>query len=219
VSRVAAIALIAVSISHVTLICQMHSDWTSKADGLRKLLQGGGERTTKNPQAHRAAWIALKTKQPPALIDNALNTGILLASCVVTFCACFYLADSVSSERAADWLSRPVIGYIIVPLVIGFTQHAAAWLHTYTHVKENNLGQSMRTWVGESMCASVASSIFIASLVLPVCVIAGWITGSTDSVSILDTFQAWFLTVSVLISILALHHGNDDWYKSAPIVR
>lgn len=202
----------------------MHSDQIMEANGLQTFLEGGRKRTesyqltvdvagngsssvAENLQAERVAWIASKTRRPDALVDSAFNTGILLVSCAVSLCSCFFLADSVPSRSTGGLLSRPAMGYIVAPLVIGFAQHAGGWLHACTQRTEQR--------VGESMCAAAASSTCIVGLVLPLCVIASWIAG-TESALLFDVFQGWFLAVSALLPTLIIRHCSDDWYKSPP---
>jgi len=193
-----------------------------EANGLQRFLEGGDKKTksyqltidptgcssssvAENLQAERAVWISSKTRRPNALLDSAFNTGILLASCVLSLCSCLFLADSVPLRSTGGWLSRPVMGYIVAPLVIGFAQHAAAWLHAYTQGTEQS--------VGESMYTAAASSTCIVSFVLPLCVMASWPTGA-DSILLFDVFQGWFLAISALLPILMIRHRSDDWYKS-----
>lgn len=220
VSQIAAIALAILFLFHATLRCHMHSDRVTEANGLRRFVDGAGERTesyqfTVNAARHaplsavedwqteRAAWISSKTRPSNAPTDSALNTGILLASGVAGLCSCFYLADSMSSGSTGGWLSRPTIGYVVTPLVVGLAQHAAAWLHAYTDGK----GQS----AGESMCDAAASSTCVVGFVLPLCVVVEWAMGSTGSAMLFDAFQAWFLIASVLPPTLMMHSRGDDW--------
>jgi Ca2+/H+ antiporter len=195
-----------------------------EANGLQLFLEGGGKRTesyqltvdatghasssvAENLQAGRVAWISSKIRRPNAPVDSAFNTGILLVSSAVSLFSCFFLADPVPSRSTGGWLSRPAMGYIVAPLVIGFAQHAAAWLHACAQGTEQS--------VGESMCAATASSTCIVGLVLPLCVMASWPTG-TESALLFDVFQGWFLAVSALLPTLLIRHRSDDWYKSSP---
>jgi hypothetical protein len=225
ISLVAAVALITLFLSHTAFLCQIHSDRALEANGLQKLLQGCNKRAETDifalgmagyvsssvadeAQPQQAVWTYSKTLHSKGPIDSAFNTGILLASCAVCLCSCFYLADSLGPASNNAWVSRPVIGYVIAPVTIGSAHYAAAWLHVYIYGK----GQA----IGESLKAACASSLYATSLVLPLCVIAEWTTSSATSALRFDPFQSIFLAVSVLLPALMIYRRSDDWYGSFP---
>lgn len=59
---------------------------------------------------------------------------------------------------------------------------------------------------------AVGSSTQVAVLVIPFCVILGWIMGQPLDLNF-QTFEAVALFISVLLAVVAMHDGTSNWLK------
>jgi len=125
---------------------------------------------------------------------SAVSAGVaLLATTVVTsFCADYLVA---SIEETADRYSipKPFIGLILLPIVSNAAEHVTSvWM-------------AMKGQMELTIGICVGSSIQIATFVVPLLVIIGWITGSN-----LTLFFANFETITLFVSVFLVNTLIQD---------
>lgn len=104
-------------------------------------------------------------------LSKYFAVGALVVSTVlVAFCAEF-MVDSIDALTATGHVSETFVGLILLPIVGNAAEHATAVTVAY----KDKMDLAINVAVG--------SSIQIASLVLPLIVVLGWIIGVDDMVS------------------------------------
>ncbi|PVG04062.1 putative VCX1-vacuolar Ca++/H+ exchanger [Serendipita vermifera] len=118
--------------------------------------------------------------------------ALLGVTVVTSFCADYLVA---SIEETAERYSIPeaFIGLILIPIVANAAEHfTAVWM-------------AMKDKMEVTIGIAVGSSIQISTLVIPLLVIVGWITGHN-----LTLFFANFETISLFVAILLVNMMIQD---------
>lgn len=130
-------------------------------------------------------------------------TGALLWLAVVTILIALlseYVVDSIQGAAKGLAIPLPFLSTIVLPIVGNAAEHASAILFAYKNRMEITLG------------VAVGSSTQVAVLVIPFCVILGWMMGEDLDLNF-EEFEALALFLSVLLAVVAMHDGTSNWLK------
>ncbi|KAF9730146.1 Vacuolar calcium ion transporter 2, partial [Paraphaeosphaeria minitans] len=181
-ARITALLLLLLFISHLVLICQMHSTYPLHAHGLYKMAYA--------PDS-RKPW------------DSALTTVTLLLSCGASFASCFQLVSSISPDNTSGWTSPLRVGYLIAPLFATASGLGAVFLH--------RRGCKIPLNSGQLVCGAIMSTSQLLCLVLPAAIVTRWIVNLGQGTAFLDAFQIALLAGAVLLPMYFIQTGGDDW--------
>ena len=150
-----------------------------------------------DPQGKTATKTKLR-KALPRLSTRSLIVALVLDVTFLGFNVTFATdIDAVMQEPwVAQHLSRNFIGLVIFP-IIGCNPHA--------------ITLALRNQLSYSFAISISSSAQLLNLVLPLCVIVGWILGNPNMTLMLDGFQVVTLFVSLLCLLYATGQGSSFW--------
>ncbi|KZV87410.1 Calcium/proton exchanger [Exidia glandulosa HHB12029] len=137
---------------------------------------------------------------------NAVSAGVaLLAVTVITsFCA-DYLVASIEETAERYSIPKPFIGLILIPIVANAAEHVTSIWMAMKNKMELTIG----------IC--VGSSIQIATFVVPLLVIVGWITGH-ELTLFFANFETIVLFVSVLLVNLLVQDGKSNYMEGLMLV-
>ncbi|PFH54170.1 hypothetical protein AMATHDRAFT_78489 [Amanita thiersii Skay4041] len=122
----------------------------------------------------------------------AAGTSLLIVTVLTSFCA-DYLVASIEETAERYHIPKPFIGLILLPLVANAAEHlTAVWM-------------AMKNKMEITIGICVGSSIQIATFVVPLLVIIGWITGHD-----LTLFFANFETIASFVSIFLVNTLIQD---------
>jgi Ca2+/H+ antiporter len=136
-------------------------------------------------------------------VSGPFNTVILLVSCILSFCLCFYLSDSIPFENSGPRIPPASGGYFVIPLSMEVAEICATCLHAHRYNRAPK--------VGEIVSRAILSGARFVHFILPSCVLVGWIVGSPHSAFLFDTFQVGILTIAVLLPMHVIQTRSDDW--------
>lgn len=132
---------------------------------------------------------------------NVLSAGLgLFAVTVVTaFCA-DYLIASIEETAERYHISKTFIGLILLPIVANAAEHVTSiWM-------------AMKNKMELTITICVGSSIQIASFVVPLLVIVGWISGHELTLYFKD-FETIVLFVSVILVNTLIQDGKSNYME------
>ncbi|KAJ7264958.1 Sodium/calcium exchanger protein-domain-containing protein [Mycena haematopus] len=127
---------------------------------------------------------------------SVVSAGVaLLATTVVTsFCA-DYLVASIEETAERYSIPKPFIGLILLPIVANAAEHVTSvWM-------------AMKGQMELTIGICVGSSIQIATFVIPLLVIVGWIAGPGHELTL---FFANFETISLFVSVFLVNTLIQD---------
>ena len=111
------------------------------------------------------------------------------------------MVDGISSVTESGAISVEFVGLILLPIVGNAAEHATA---VTVAVKDK-----MDLAIG----VAVGSSMQIALLVIPLCVVVGWIMGNNCMNLSFDGFQVAVLFVAVLLVNYLIGDGKSHWLE------
>jgi Ca2+:H+ antiporter len=111
------------------------------------------------------------------------------------------MVDGISSVTESGAISVEFVGLILLPIVGNAAEHATA---VTVAVKDK-----MDLAIG----VAVGSSMQIALLVIPLCVVVGWIMGNNCMNLSFDGFQVAVLFVAVLLVNYLTGDGKSNWLE------
>jgi len=132
---------------------------------------------------------------------NMASAGVflLVVTIITSFCA-DWLVASIETTSEKYSIPKPFIGLILIPLVANAAEHVTA---VWMAVKDK-----MQLTIG----ISLGSSIQIASFVVPLLVIVGWMIGK-DLTLFFDHFETVTLFVSVFLVNLLIQDGKSNYME------
>lgn len=111
-----------------------------------------------------------------------------------------FVVDSIQAASRNLDIPFPFLSTIILPIVGNAAEHASAILFAYKNRMEITLG------------VAVGSSTQVAVLVIPFCVILGWMMKQPLDLNF-ETFEAVALFLSVFLTVITMHDGTSNWLK------
>jgi len=132
---------------------------------------------------------------------NSLSAGLslLVVTVVTSFCA-DYLVASIEETAEQYSIPKPFIGLILIPLVANAAEHVTSvWM-------------AMKNKMMLAISISVGSSIQIATFVIPLLVIVGWIVGQELTLFFAD-FETIILFVSVVLVNGLIQDGESNYIE------
>ncbi|KAJ7154287.1 Sodium/calcium exchanger protein-domain-containing protein [Mycena filopes] len=131
-------------------------------------------------------------EETPQMSVVSAGSALLLTTVVTSFCA-DYLVASIDETAERYSIPKPFIGLILLPIVANAAEHVTSiWMA---------LKGKMELTIG--IC--VGSSIQIATFVVPLLVIVGWIAGHE-----LTLFFANFETITLFVSVFLVNTLIQD---------
>ncbi|KAJ6531211.1 Sodium/calcium exchanger protein-domain-containing protein [Mycena capillaripes] len=125
--------------------------------------------------------------ESPKMSVVAAGVALLATTVVTSFCA-DYLVASIEETAERYSIPKPFIGLILLPIVANAAEHVTSvWM-------------AMKGQMELTIGICVGSSIQIATFVVPLLVIVGWIAGHE-----LTLFFANFETVSLFVSVFLVN--------------
>jgi len=129
----------------------------------------------------------------------AAASALLAVTVTTSFCADYLVASIEETAERYD-IPKPFIGLILLPIVANAAEHVTSvWMA---------LKNKMEITIG--VC--VGSSIQVASFVIPLLVIIGWITGH-ELTLFFANFETIVLFVSVLLVNLLIQDGKSNYME------
>lgn len=126
-------------------------------------------------------------------------SALLVVTVVTAFCA-DYLVASIEDTATRYNIPKAFIGIILLPIVANAAEHVTSiWM-------------AMKNKMELSIGICVGSSIQIASFVIPLLVIIGWISGH-ELTLFFANFETVVLFVSVLLVNLLVQDGKSNYME------
>ncbi|KAK7019495.1 vacuolar calcium ion transporter [Favolaschia claudopus] len=130
----------------------------------------------------------------PRMSVVAAGVALLLTTVVTSFCA-DYLVASIEETADRYHIPKPFIGLILLPIVANAAEHVTSvWM-------------AMKGQMELTIGICVGSSIQIATFVIPLLVIVGWIAGPGHELTL---FFANFETITLFTSVFLVHTLIQD---------
>jgi Ca2+:H+ antiporter len=125
--------------------------------------------------------------------------SLLTVTVITSFCADFLVA-SIEETAEIYHIPRPFIGLILIPLVANAAEHVTGvWM-------------AMKNKMMLAISISLGSSIQIATFVVPLLVIVGWIVGKDLTLFFAD-FETIVLFASVLLVNILIMDGESNYME------
>ncbi|TFK30147.1 calcium/proton exchanger [Coprinopsis marcescibilis] len=147
----------------------------------------------------KSAIDASEEEEEPHMNVLAAAFGLLGVTIITAFCA-DYLVASIEETAERYHISKTFIGLILLPIVANAAEHVTSiWM-------------AMKNKMELTITICVGSSIQIASFVVPLLVIVGWITGHELSLYFKD-FETVVLFVSVILVNTLIQDGKSNYME------
>jgi len=144
------------------------------------------------------------TEDPPKMSVVAAGLGLLIVT-VVTSLVADYLIASIEETAKRLGISKTFIGLILLPIVANAAEHVTSvWMA---------MKDKMELTIG--IC--VGSSIQIATFVVPLLVVIGWISGH-ELTLFFDDFETVAFFVSVLLVNLVVQDGKSNYMEGLMLI-
>ncbi|KIJ69136.1 hypothetical protein HYDPIDRAFT_105703 [Hydnomerulius pinastri MD-312] len=140
----------------------------------------------------------------PRMSAVAAGSALLLVTVVTAFCA-EYLVASIEETATRYNIPKAFIGVILLPIVGNAAEHVTSVWMAMKDKYELTIG----------IC--VGSSIQIATFVVPLLVIVGWIVGQPLTLQF-ETFETIVLFVSVLLTSLLIMDGKSNYMEGLMLI-
>ncbi|KAF9808849.1 hypothetical protein IEO21_07714 [Rhodonia placenta] len=138
-------------------------------------------------------------EEPPKMNIAAAATGLLGATVVTSFCA-DNLVGSIEETADLYHIPKQFIGVILLPIVANAAEHVTSvWM-----ARKNKMPLTI------SIC--VGSAIQLATFVVPLLVIVGWITHHDLTLNF-SNFETIVLFVSVLLVQFLIQDGKSNYME------
>ncbi|PAV23831.1 Calcium proton exchanger [Pyrrhoderma noxium] len=134
----------------------------------------------------------------------AAGTALLIVTIVTSFCA-DYLVASIEETATRYNIPKTFIGIILLPIVANAAEHVTSVWMAMKNKTELTIG----------IC--IGSSIQIATFVVPLLVIVGWISGHELTLFFAD-FETITLFVSVLLVNMLIMDGASNYMEGLMLV-
>ncbi|KIY50764.1 calcium/proton exchanger, partial [Fistulina hepatica ATCC 64428] len=142
--------------------------------------------------------------EEPSMSTVAASIALLGTTVVTSFCA-DYLVGSIEETAKRYHIPKPFIGLILLPLVANAAEHVTSvWMA---------LKGKMELTIG--IC--VGSSIQIATFVLPLMVIIGWMTNH-DLTLFFANFETVVFFVSVFLVNTLIQDGKSNYMEGVMLI-
>mmetsp|Transcript_28913 Transcript_28913/g.42864 ORF Transcript_28913/g.42864 Transcript_28913/m.42864 type:complete len:441 (-) Transcript_28913:219-1541(-) len=141
--------------------------------------------------------------KPSVSFPGAL-LGMVIATALITFLS-DYLVDSIDAFTEETGISRSFIGLIILPVVGNAVEHVTA------------VKVAMKNKMDLAMGVAIGSATQIAMFVIPVIVIAGWITDKDMTLNF-PQFEVFLYVLSIIIVKMCLGNGSGNWLLGCILV-
>ncbi|KIM48760.1 hypothetical protein M413DRAFT_85225 [Hebeloma cylindrosporum] len=142
--------------------------------------------------------------EPPKMSVISASISLLCVTVVTAFCA-DYLVASIEEFAERYSVPKPFIGLILLPIVANAAEHVTSvWM-------------AMKNQMELTITICVGSSIQIASFVVPLLVIVGWLSGHELSLFFAN-FETIVLFVSVLLVNTLIQDGKSNYMEGLMLV-
>lgn len=131
-------------------------------------------------------------------------SALLIVTVITSFCA-DYLVASIEEFSEHYSIPKAFIGTILIPIVANAAEHVTSIWMAMKHKMELSI----------QIC--VGSSIQIASFVIPLLVIIGWITGHNLTLFFYN-FETIALFVSVILVCLLVQDGKSNYMEGVMLL-
>lgn len=143
-------------------------------------------------------------EEPPKMNIAAAATGLLGATVVTSFCA-DNLVGSIEETADLYHIPKQFIGVILLPIVANAAEHVTSvWM-----ARKNKMPLTI------SIC--VGSAIQLATFVVPLLVIVGWITHHDLTLNF-SNFETIVLFVSVLLVQFLIQDGKSNYMEGMMLI-
>ncbi|KDR73565.1 hypothetical protein GALMADRAFT_619409 [Galerina marginata CBS 339.88] len=200
ISRGTAIILLFVYIAYVYFQLEaIEADQNALNQGSR--VQSPVPRT---PTINTLTPLATDPPEEAKMSVVAASFSLLVVTVVTSFCADFLVA-SIEEFAERYHVPKPFIGLILLPIVANAAEHVTSvWMA---------LDNKMEL----TITISVGSSIQIASFVVPLLVIVGWISGH-ELTLFFANFETIVLFVSVILVNTLIQDGKSNYMEGLMLV-
>ncbi|TFY66677.1 hypothetical protein EVG20_g4414 [Dentipellis fragilis] len=201
ISRGTALLLLAVYVAYLFFQLKTHHELFRA----KKPRKAGFEHTIVDAEAAGAVVDEEEDEEEqPDMNLIAAGVSLLTITVITSFVADFLVA---SIEETADryHIPKPFIGLILLPIVANAAEHVTSvWMA---------MKDKMELTIG--IC--VGSSIQIATFVVPLLVIVGWISGH-ELTLFFDNFETVSFFVSVLLVNLLIQDGKSNYMEGLMLI-
>ncbi|KAK9077424.1 hypothetical protein SSX86_005761 [Deinandra increscens subsp. villosa] len=115
-----------------------------------------------------------------------------------------YLVNAIEGASVAMDVPVAFISVILLPIVGNAAEHASAIMFAVKDKLDISLGVAMGS--------STQISMFVVGVVMPTCVIVGWITGCPMDLDF-EPFETATLFMTVLVVAFMLQEGTSNYFK------
>jgi len=161
----------------------------------------------KDPEASEAyadETTQVVEEDPAQMSVVAASVGLLIVTVTTSFVADFLVASIEETAKRYD-IPKSFIGLILLPIVANAAEHVTSvWMA---------MKDKMELTIG--IC--VGSSIQIATFVVPLLVVIGWITGHELTLYFAD-FETVTFFVSVLLVNLLIQDGKSNYMEGLMLI-
>jgi len=194
ISRGAAILLLFVYVVYLVFQLKTHA----------YLFDPNHNREERDPESRREEESEVQEQEALEMSTLAAGVALVFATVVTSFAA-DYLVASIEETAERYSIPKPFIGLILLPLVANAAEHVTSvWM-------------AMKGKMELTIGICVGSSIQIATFVIPLLVIVGWITGH-DLTLFFANFETIVLFVSVLLVNLLIQDGKSNYMEGLMLV-
>jgi len=155
-------------------------------------------------KSHQHLYEADVEETEPEMNLPSAAVSLLGVTLVTAFCA-DYLVASIEEFADRYHIPKPFIGLILLPIVANAAEHVTSvWM-------------AMKNQMELTITISVGSSIQIATFVVPLLVILGWITGHELSLFFAN-FETIVLFVSVILTNTLIQDGKSNYMEGLMLI-
>jgi len=138
-------------------------------------------------------------EEVPKMSTVSAGACLIVVTLITSFCA-DYLVGSIEETADKYHIPKPFIGVIMLPLVSNAAEHVTSvWM-------------ALKLKMELVISISIGSSIQIATFVIPLLVVIGWIVGQPLSLYFAD-FETIILFISVLLVNLLIQDGKSNYME------
>eukprot|EP01025_Chloroclados_australasicus_P059308 TRINITY_DN7493_c0_g2_i1.p1 TRINITY_DN7493_c0_g2~~TRINITY_DN7493_c0_g2_i1.p1 ORF type:complete len:578 (-),score=85.43 TRINITY_DN7493_c0_g2_i1:630-2279(-) len=116
-----------------------------------------------------------------------------------------FVVDGIEEASQSIGIPMPFLSTIVLPIVGNAAEHASAIVFAFRNRMEITLG------------VAVGSATQISVLVVPLCVVIGWMMGRPLNLDF-EVFETVTLLMSVLLVIVVMNDGSSNWLKGIILV-
>jgi Ca2+:H+ antiporter len=158
----------------------------------------------KDPEGHPSEVTEEAEEETPEMSVIAASIGLVVVTVATSFVA-DYLVASIEETAKRYEIPKSFIGLILLPIVANAAEHVTSvWMA---------MKDKMELTIG--IC--VGSSIQIATFVVPLMVVIGWITGHEFTLFFAD-FETVTFFVSVILVNLLLQDGKSNYMEGLMLI-